>query len=125
MIIKNKGKEPAIYIRYNKEKILYIGETEDYRKGRPFREEIRVGDWDKVRLVKASRDVKRRKYWEAYLICKLKPLNMNTYLYFKLVKKQNQKTTLPENFTDSEELKKARAEVSIHMLNQLTRKNNK
>ena len=33
MIIKNKGKEPAIYIRYNKEKILYIGETEDYRKG--------------------------------------------------------------------------------------------
>jgi hypothetical protein len=39
MIIKNKGKEPAIYIRYNKEKILYIGETEDHRKGRPFREE--------------------------------------------------------------------------------------
>ena len=90
MIIKNKGKEPAIYIRYNKEKILYIGETEDYRKGRTFREEIRVGDWDKVRTVKASRVVKRRKYWEAYLICKLKPVNMDTTLYFKLVKKQKE-----------------------------------
>ena len=34
-IIKNKGKEPIIYIRYHGEKILYIGETEDKRKGRP------------------------------------------------------------------------------------------
>ena len=125
MIIKNKGKEPAIYIRYNKEKILYIGETEDYRKGRPFREEIRVGDWDKVRLVKASRDVKRRKYWEAYLICKLKPVNMDTTLYFKLVKKQNQNTNLPDNFTDPKELEKAREEISIDMLNKLRRRNNK
>ena len=125
MIIKNKGKEPAIYIRYNKEKILYIGETEDYRKGRPFREEIRVGDWDKVRLVKASSDVKRRKYWEAYLICKLKPVNMDTTLYFKLVKKQNQNTNLPDNFTDPKELEKAREEISIEMLNKLRRRNNK
>jgi hypothetical protein len=124
-IIKNKGKEPIIYIRYHGEKILYIGETEDKRKGRPFRDEPKIGDWDYVKLLKAPSNVKRRKYWEAYLICKLKPLNMDTYLYFKLVKKQNQKTTLPEDFTDPEELKKAREEISIHMLNQLRRKNNK
>ena len=125
MIIKNKGKEPVIYIRYNKEKILYIGETEDYRKGRPFREEIRVGDWDKIRLVKASSDSKRRKYWEAYLVCKLKPVNMDTTNYFKLVRKQNQNTSLPANFTDPKELEKAREELSIDMLNKLRRRNNK
>jgi hypothetical protein len=90
-IIKNKGKEPIIYIRYHGEKILYIGETEDKRKGRPFRDEFKIGDWDYVRLLKAPSDVKRRKYWEAYLICKLKPLNMNTYLYFKLVKNKIKK----------------------------------
>ena len=123
--IKNEGKEPVIYIRYHEEKILYIGETEDYRKGRPFREEIRVGDWDYVKLLKASSDVKRRKYWEAYLICKLKPVNMDTTLYFKLVKKKNEKTNLPDDFTDPKELERAREEISIHMLNKLRRKNNK
>ena len=69
--IKNEGKKPVIYIRYKDSKVLYIGETDDHRKGRPFREEMKIGDWDNIKLLNASKDVNRRRYWEAYLICKL------------------------------------------------------
>ena len=116
IIIKNKGKEPVIYIRYHEKKILYIGETEDKRKGRPFRNEPKIGDWDYVRLIRASSDVNRRKYWEAYLICKLKPANQNTINYFKLIKKQNKNTNLVEK-----ELKK---EITPEALDKLRRRNN-
>ena len=116
IIIKNKGKEPVIYIRYHEKKILYIGETEDKRKGRPFRDEPKIGDWDYVRLIRASSDVNRRKYWEAYLICKLKPANQNTINYFKLIKKQNKNTNLVEK-----ELKK---EITPEALDKLRRRNN-
>ena len=116
IIIKNKGKEPVIYIRYHEKKILYIGETEDKRKGRPFRDEPKIGDWDYVRLIRASSDVNRRKYWEAYLICKLKPANQNTINYFKLIKKQNKNTNLVEK-----ELEK---EITPESLDKLRRKNN-
>ena len=116
IIIKNKGKEPVIYIRYHEKKILYIGETEDRRKGRPLRDEPKIGDWDYVRLIRASSDVNRRKYWEAYLICKLKPANQNTINYFKLIKKQNKNTNLVEK-----ELEK---EITPESLDKLRRKNN-
>ena len=116
IIIKNKGKEPVIYIRYHEKKILYIGETEDKRKGRPFRDEPKIGDWDYVRLIRASSDVNRRKYWEAYLICKLKPANQNTINYFKLIKKHNKNTNLVEK-----ELKK---EITPEALDKLRRRNN-
>ena len=116
IIIKNKGKEPVIYIRYHEKKILYIGETEDKRKGRPFRDEPKIGDWDYVRLIRASSDVNRRKYWEAYIICKLKPANQNTINYFKLIKKQNKNTNLVEK-----ELKK---EITPEALDKLRRRNN-
>ena len=116
IIIKNKGKEPVIYIRYHEKKILYIGETEDKRKGRPFRDEPKIGDWDYVRLIRASSDVNRRKYWEAYIICKLKPANQNTINYFKLIKKQNKNTNLVEK-----ELEK---EITPEALDKLRRRNN-
>ena len=116
-IIKNKGKEPIIYIRYYEGKILYIGETDDQRKGRHFRDEPKIGDWDFVRPLKAPSDSKRRKYWEAYLICKLKPANQNTNNYFRIIKKQNNNTNLVE-----EELKK---EITPEFLDKLRRKNNK
>ena len=116
IIIKNKGKEPVIYIRYHEKKILYIGETEDKRKGRPFRDEPKIGDWDYVRLIRASSDVNRRKYWEAYLICKLKPVNQNTINYFRLIKKKNKNTNLVEK-----ELEK---EITPESLDKLRRKNN-
>ena len=116
IIIKNKGKEPVIYIRYHEKKILYIGETEDRRKGRPLRDEPKIGDWDYVRLLKAPNNVNRRKYWEAYLICKLKPANQNTINYFKLIKKYNKNTNL-----DKKELEK---EITPESLDKLRRKNN-
>ena len=116
-IIKNKGKEPVIYIRYNEEKILYIGETDDQRRGRSFRNEPRIGDWDYVRQLKAPSDRKRRKYWEAYLICKLKPINQKTNTYYTLIKKQNKDTNLVE--------KKLKTKVTSEMLDELIKKNNK
>jgi hypothetical protein len=116
-IIKNKGKEPVIYIRYSEEKILYIGETDDQRKGRPFRDEPRIGDWDYVRSLKAPSDSKRRKYWEAYLICKLKPANQKTNNYYTLIKKQNGDTNLVE--------KNLKTEVTPETLDKLRKKNNK
>ena len=116
IIIKNKGKEPVIYIRYYDKKILYIGETEDNRKGRPLRDEPKIGGWDYVRLLKAPKNINRRKYWEAYLICKLKPANQNTISYFRLIKKQNKNTNLVEK-----ELEK---EITPESLDKLRRKNN-
>ena len=44
MIFKKK-KEPAIYLRYSNNVIMYIGETQDWRMGRPFRD----GDDSKYR----------------------------------------------------------------------------
>ena len=116
-IIKNKGKEPVIYIRYNEEKILYIGETDDQRRGRPFRDEPRIGDWEYVRQLKATSNSKRRKYWEAYLICKLKPINQKTNTYYTLIKKQNKDTNLVE--------KELKTKVTSETLDNLRRKNNK
>ena len=37
MIFYNK-KEPAIYLRYCNNVVMYIGETQDWKRGRPFRE---------------------------------------------------------------------------------------
>ena len=116
-IIKNRGKEPIIYIRYYEKKILYIGETDDQRKGRHFRNEPRIGDWDFVRPLKAPSDSKRRKYWEAYLICKLQPANQKTDNYYTLIKKQNKDTNLVE--------KKLKTKVTSEILDELRRKNNK
>ena len=37
MIFENK-KQPAIYIRFFNKVIMYIGETQDWKMGRPFRD---------------------------------------------------------------------------------------
>ena len=97
--IKNKGKKPVIYIRYKDGKVLYIGETDDHRKGRPFREENekeKIGDWDSIKLLNASKNVSRRRYWEAYLICKLKPSSQYVSKYFSLdnLRRKNNKERL-------------------------------
>ena len=78
--IFNKTQEPVIYLRYINGVVSYIGETEDWKKGRPFRDggsfdqKDNTGDYDKVRLLKANINSERRRYWEALLICKLKPI---------------------------------------------------
>jgi len=120
MIFKKK-KEPAIYLRYSNNVIMYIGETQDWRMGRPFRDgddpkyrdkqlmdklnklkpksiktirnykgemvditedfdpyKYSIGDFDKIRILKAPSNSKRRKYWEAVLITKLKPITQTT-----------------------------------------------
>ena len=121
-IIKNKGKEPVIYIRYYKEEILYIGETGDSRAGRPFRDSnsgaAEIGNWDRVRLLKASSHSDKRKFWEAWLICKLKPKNQKIYLYQRIVDK-NKKQIITEN------KKELKTKDTAETLDKLRRKNNK
>jgi len=81
-IIKyNQAEYPAIYLRYFQNKIMYIGETKNKYTGRPFRF-IDHSPVDRVRIIKASKNLERRQYWEAVLICKLKPEKQNANLYF-------------------------------------------
>ena len=116
--IKNEGKKPAIYIRYKNSEILYIGETDDHRKGRPFREEMKIGDWDNIKLLSASKDVNRRRYWEAYLICKLKPSSQDVSKYFSLIKKHNKNTNVVVDV-------KQNKNWTLDRIDTLRRKNNK
>ena len=93
--IFDKAEEPAIYIRYINGVVAYIGETKDWKKGRPFRdgtsfdEKEITGDYDQVRLLKASFKPERRRYWEAVLVTKYKPFNQQKVLkkYYTLTKK--------------------------------------
>ena len=93
--IFDKVEEPAIYIRYMNGVIAYIGETKDWKKGRPFRdgssfdEKEITGDYDKVRILKASFKPERRRYWEAVLVTRYKPYNQQNALkkYYTLAKK--------------------------------------
>ena len=93
--IFDKVEEPAIYVRYMNGVVVYIGETKNWKKGRPFRdgssfdEKEITGDYDKVRILKASFKPERRRYWEAVLITKYKPYNQQKVLkkYYALTKK--------------------------------------
>ena len=58
---------PVIYLRYFKDKIMYIGETKNKYGGRPFRF-MDHSPVDKIRIIKASKNLERRQYWEAVLI---------------------------------------------------------
>ena len=122
--------EPVIYFRFHKGALMYIGETQDLKQGRPFRDgdkdahkesHIRfrkivhkkrlrttdfekiekmenklydryIGEYDKVITMKASKNPRRRKYWEAYFIVKYKPATMSGIdKYVKLLKGRNYK----------------------------------
>jgi len=134
MIFYNK-KEPAIYLRYCNNVVMYIGETQDWKRGRPFREgddpkykdkelidkfnklkpksikqiknykgqlidieqdfdpyRFSIGNFDKIRILKASSNAKRRRYWEAVLITKLKPITQTTGMdkYYTIAAKQRE-----------------------------------
>tara|TARA_R110000765_G_scaffold13648_1_gene40841 strand:+ start:293 stop:796 length:504 start_codon:yes stop_codon:yes gene_type:complete len=121
-IVKNKGKEPVIYIRYYKGEILYIGETGDSKGGRPFRYDnqgaAEIGSWDKVRLLKASSHSDKRKLWEAWLICKLKPKNQKVHLYQRIVDKNKKHGSIKNK-------KELKPKVTPEMLDELIKKNNK
>tara|TARA_R100000687_G_scaffold20835_1_gene17516 strand:- start:200 stop:682 length:483 start_codon:yes stop_codon:yes gene_type:complete len=93
--IFDKVEEPAIYIRYMNGVVAYIGETGNWKKGRPFRdgtsfdEKEITGDYDKVRMLKASFKPERRRYWEAVLVTRYKPYNQQNALkkYYTIAKK--------------------------------------
>jgi hypothetical protein len=93
MIIQEKKKDfPVIYLRYLNNKLVYIGESSSFIRARHAREESlkeAVGDFDVVKILKAPKNKKRRKYWEAWLICKLKPTNQRSELYRHLIEKGN------------------------------------
>tara|TARA_Y100000310_G_scaffold190289_1_gene190209 strand:+ start:518 stop:931 length:414 start_codon:yes stop_codon:yes gene_type:complete len=79
-----------IYVNKNKKmKIQYGGETVDLYSGRPFR--AAEGTWGRrypvsyVRWIDASTNAKRRLFWEAVLIAKLKPKQQNWKTYQRRV----------------------------------------
>jgi len=72
-IIKKSDNYPIIYLRYFENNLIYIGESLSLFSGRHAREDIRSGNYDKIIIIKACKNELRRRYWEAYLICKLKP----------------------------------------------------
>jgi hypothetical protein len=74
MIIQKKTEDfPIIYLRYTKGNLIYIGETVSFLKSRHLREDIiQAGNFDCVKILKASKNTTRRRYWEAVLILQLK-----------------------------------------------------
>ena len=131
MLFKNK-KEPAIYIRFCNKVVMYIGETQDWRMGRPFRDgddpkykdkqlmeklnklkpksiktiknykgqmvdiiedfdpyKYSIGNFDEIRILKAPSNSKRRRYWEAVLVTKYKPITQTNTLnqYYTIANK--------------------------------------
>ena len=85
---------PVIYLRYLNDKLMYIGESCSYHRNRHGRQGTlgdNPGDYDKIIILKAVKNTKRRKYWEALLITKMKPTRQDTKFYEYKVKKENGK----------------------------------
>jgi len=93
MIVQEKVKDfPVIYLRYLKGKLVYIGESSSFIRARHARENTPkewVGDFDVVKILRAPKNKQRRKYWEAWLICKLNPMNQKPKLYKHLIERAN------------------------------------
>jgi len=91
-VLKKCEDFPVIYLRYLNNKLIYIGESYSYHTNRHRRQGTlgnNPGDYDKIIILKAVKNNKRRKYWEALLITKMKPIKQNTKLYEYKVKKEN------------------------------------
>ena len=73
-------RQPGIYIHYYEGKVQYVGETVNVWDGRPFRASHNK-PVDKIRWLRAPHDSSLRKKWEAYLVCKLKPVRQNVRQY--------------------------------------------
>jgi len=85
MILKTKKEDfPIIYLRYLKGDLQYIGESNSLFSGRDCREDPKAGDYDTIKILKAPKNLKRRHYWEAWLILKLKPvMQVKLHVYSK------------------------------------------
>jgi len=97
MILKTKKEDfPIIYLRYLKGDLQYIGESNSLFSGRDCREDHRVGDYDTIKILKAPKSLKRRLYWEAWLILKLKPvMQAKTQVYLTRFNQGNNIVTKP------------------------------
>jgi len=93
MIIQNKIQDfPIIYLRYLNNKLIYVGESASFLKARHAREDLRAGDYDMIKILKAPKDKMRRHYWEAYLVIKLKPeMQLSHFCNRKYLAKLNRK----------------------------------
>ena len=92
MRIVEKSKDfPVIYLRYYDSELLYIGESHSCFSNRHLRTGDDAGPYDKVIVLKACKNTKRRKYWEAFLISKKRPANQNFIRYDSVLKKANGK----------------------------------
>jgi hypothetical protein len=92
MITQEKLKDfPVIYLRYLNNQIIYIGESFSFLKSRHLRDDYQAGDFDTVKVLKAPRDKDRRRYWEAWLVCKLKPIKQRQELYQYIVDRVNRR----------------------------------
>ena len=78
--ISSNHRQPGIYIHYYEGQVQYVGETVNVWDGRPFRASHNK-PVDKIRWLRASQSDGLRKKWEAYLVCKLKPVRQNVRQY--------------------------------------------
>jgi len=114
-------KNPIIYIRIKNDQVMYIGESKDILLNRHVREEEGVGDFDMVIPLKASLNVHRRRYWEAYLITKLNPAKQTVLRYRSFLHKMN---TGSVPVKDNETYEKSVRPKNIEELHILQKRNN-
>jgi len=93
MIIQNKIQDfPVIYLRYLNNKLMYVGESFSFLKARHAREDLKAGDYDMIKILKAPKNKIRRHYWESYLVIKLKPeMQLSHFCTKKYLAKLNRK----------------------------------
>ena len=70
---------------------------ENFEKMEKNRDDRYIGEYDRIIIVKASKNSKRRQYWEAYFIVKYKPAAMaHINRYVKILKGRNYKLSEQE-----------------------------
>ena len=108
-------------------KCMYVGETENWRMGRPTRVDSDAGEFDEVVILKACKDKKRRMYWEAFLVCKLNPANQVKLRYdtFILNRNMENKEPTPETIDNLKRSKFLIRERAKAELDSLRRRNNR
>ena len=121
-------KAPIIYIRYWNEEVVYVGETDDFYKGRHLRfkckeayggitstkeERNQQEAWDKtnfIRILNAPKNAKHRRKWEAKLVCWLNPKLQKIKQYLG---KANLDYNVEKNFSILKKINDKKAERRI------------
>ena len=124
--IINNIPKPCIYLRYLNGELCYIGESANELNGRPYRNE-KHDSWDKCKILKASSNNERRKYWEAWLIVKLKPKRQSVKQYSSVLSKlsNDEQILTPNSQPIRQKVKKEKKIKDLKYLEELRAKNNK